>query len=337
MKGRLVWVDIAKGILIILVVIGHILPPDMNSDIAVKFRLWIYSCHIPSFFILNGWLKGNGTFLALDSLYDLLLKQRRVWVMYFLFSSIFFLRYLLQISLGHNTTYEGFLFLEHTILCVGEGVLWFIPAFLIAEWFFYLFMKNRILLGGGMGVMLCLYLLKSDINIQHISEISSVPMLLYIVFMRAFVGLIFMFAGYLFYKYKIFEKKTILPLSLISIYAYINHDVDINNLVFHNEILFLLFAILGCMLVINISKVITKCNRILRILSLFGKESLFVMLTHTILFIIQGSHIIASKCFSKQMAVLVVTMILSLVIEFMLVLFKVRLFDKHGELKRYLI
>ena len=54
MNGRLMWVDAVKGILIILVVIGHIIPPDIDSDIVLKFRLWIYSCHIPVFFILNG-------------------------------------------------------------------------------------------------------------------------------------------------------------------------------------------------------------------------------------------------------------------------------------------
>ena len=62
MNDRLERVDITKGILIILVIIGHILPVDMSSDLAIKFRLWIYSCHIPAFFILNGWLKCKGGF-----------------------------------------------------------------------------------------------------------------------------------------------------------------------------------------------------------------------------------------------------------------------------------
>ena len=61
--------------------------------------------------------------------------------MYILFSSIFFFRYVVQISFGYNTIYEGLLFLEHTILGVGEGVLWFIPAFLIAEIFFFSYMS----------------------------------------------------------------------------------------------------------------------------------------------------------------------------------------------------
>lgn len=337
MNGRLMWVDAVKGILIILVVIGHIIPPDINSDIVLKFRLWIYSCHIPGFFILNGWLKGNGSFLSLGNLSEVFLKQRRVWLMYILFSSIFFFRYVVQISFGYNTFYEGLLFLEHTILGVGEGVLWFIPAFLIAEIFFFSYMKNKRLGGGVIVIMVCLLLLKPYLNIKNISAISSVPILLYIVLMRSFVGFIFMIVGYIFYKYKLFEKKIMFLLSLGTTYAYMNHDVDINNLVFYNEILFVLFAILGCTFIVNISKVIIKCNSVSKILSMYGKESLFVMLTHTIFFVIQGSLIVVSMCFSLQITSLVLTIVLSLVIEYILVLFKKRLFDKYGFLKKYLI
>lgn len=70
---------------------------------------------------------------------------------------------------------------------------------------------------------------------------------------------------------------------------------------------------------------------------MFGKESLFVMLTHTIFFVIQGSLIVVSMCFSLQITSLVLTIVLSLVIEYILVLFKKRLFDKYGFLKKYLI
>ena len=75
MADRINWVDVAKGILIILVIIGHILPVDMSSDIAIKFRLWIYSCHFPAFFILNGWLKYRRNQKQVD--YTILLKKQK--------------------------------------------------------------------------------------------------------------------------------------------------------------------------------------------------------------------------------------------------------------------
>ena len=46
--NRLKWLDIAKGISIILVVIGHTSIPRFLSD-------FIWAFHIPLFFIASGW------------------------------------------------------------------------------------------------------------------------------------------------------------------------------------------------------------------------------------------------------------------------------------------
>lgn len=45
---RLKWLDIAKGITIILMVIGHTSIPD-------SFSRFIYAFHMPLFFIASGW------------------------------------------------------------------------------------------------------------------------------------------------------------------------------------------------------------------------------------------------------------------------------------------
>lgn len=47
-KKRLAWVDVAKAIAIILMVAGHELPQ-------VSLRTWIFSFHMPLFFILSGY------------------------------------------------------------------------------------------------------------------------------------------------------------------------------------------------------------------------------------------------------------------------------------------
>ena len=49
MTKRIEWIDIAKGIGIILVVIGHISQIEVLNDI-------IYSFHMPLFFIISGYL-----------------------------------------------------------------------------------------------------------------------------------------------------------------------------------------------------------------------------------------------------------------------------------------
>ena len=47
-KKRLNYLDYAKGIGILLVVLGHI----YNNSV----KLWIYSFHMPLFFIISGYL-----------------------------------------------------------------------------------------------------------------------------------------------------------------------------------------------------------------------------------------------------------------------------------------
>lgn len=46
-------IDVLKGILILLVVIGHILPGTLQENFA---RYFIYSFHMPVFFAVSGYL-----------------------------------------------------------------------------------------------------------------------------------------------------------------------------------------------------------------------------------------------------------------------------------------
>lgn len=45
-------IDTAKGILIILVVIGHVL--NFNTPATAAIKTWLCSFHIPAFFIISG-------------------------------------------------------------------------------------------------------------------------------------------------------------------------------------------------------------------------------------------------------------------------------------------
>nr|WP_316046916.1 acyltransferase family protein [Planococcus glaciei] len=50
-KQRLTWVDITKGFLMILVVIGHFSGPMPTEFPLVKYIYWF---HMPAFFLLSG-------------------------------------------------------------------------------------------------------------------------------------------------------------------------------------------------------------------------------------------------------------------------------------------
>ena len=66
MKQRLVWADSLKGLLILLVVLGHAIQYTMVDEGCEKNRLWnyIYSFHMPAFMAISGYLSyraGGGT------------------------------------------------------------------------------------------------------------------------------------------------------------------------------------------------------------------------------------------------------------------------------------
>ncbi len=54
-KQRLIWADSLKGILIVLVVLGHAIQGVYGEDVESN-RIWniIYSFHMPAFFAISG-------------------------------------------------------------------------------------------------------------------------------------------------------------------------------------------------------------------------------------------------------------------------------------------
>lgn len=60
-KDRLVYIDIAKGIAIILVVIGHLLQYNFSGTYKHILFNWIYSFHMPVFMMLSGYVSAYNT------------------------------------------------------------------------------------------------------------------------------------------------------------------------------------------------------------------------------------------------------------------------------------
>ena len=54
-KNRLLYIDVAKGLLIYLVFLGHIL------DYSSLGSAYIFAMHMPAFFTINGFLGGVAT------------------------------------------------------------------------------------------------------------------------------------------------------------------------------------------------------------------------------------------------------------------------------------
>lgn len=87
-KQRLYYLDALKGILIILVILGHSIQYKMmDYQHDVLFRV-IYSFHMPLFFLISGFLTYKGRYDAF------MVKKRFVQLLFHLSPGHFFYRFL---------------------------------------------------------------------------------------------------------------------------------------------------------------------------------------------------------------------------------------------------
>ena len=89
---RLDWIDIAKGIGIILVVLGHTLVPQVRETGFAGF-LWIfiYNFHMPLFFFLSGYLFEKGLSHYTNKGKFILGKLQYLMLPYLIFSTFAYL------------------------------------------------------------------------------------------------------------------------------------------------------------------------------------------------------------------------------------------------------
>ncbi|MEH7127363.1 acyltransferase family protein, partial [Neobacillus drentensis] len=118
-KSRLEYLDIAKGILIILVVLGH-------SSFSNRFV--IYWFHMPAFFIISGLLYRNKYSV------NLINNIKSLFIPYISFSLIN-IAAILKVNPNYNGL-EGFILLAEKHIYSGKvlgGVFWFIPVFFLTK------------------------------------------------------------------------------------------------------------------------------------------------------------------------------------------------------------
>lgn len=140
MKERVYWCDIAKSIGIFLMVCGHTSIPSIISN-------WIYSFHMPLFFIISGFFfskKGEGMLAPY-----IIRKVKSLLVPYFKYSIVV---YVGMILIGVPD--------YHALLVGWKGyALWFIPVLFFTEICFALLVKINyyyvvVFLMGGIGYVL---------------------------------------------------------------------------------------------------------------------------------------------------------------------------------------
>lgn len=295
-KERLTYLDVAKGIGILLVVIGHVYA--FNRQIVDRFFvIWLYSFHMPLFFIISGML------IAYKDEKDIwkFVKKRIMGILIpYVFFSIFSI---IVFAIVNDFSREVFVQnVKATICGVGIDTLWFLPALFFGEVIFFV-LRN---------------LLK---NKYVICIISAIIYTLGNLMMKdyglicLFLGRICIAVGFIMignYTMNLIRKRNmpwygLIVIAILSvILSKINGLVDLNNLVFNNHILYLINSLIGTYLILEISKLIDIDE-----ITYWGRNTLIVMATHLNIIYILFNKILGIHSFGYVTGMIVFVLLLA--------------------------
>ena len=295
-KKRLHHLDMAKGIGIFFVALGHM------EDIAAGTRIWISSFHMPLFFIISGILMAVKGEPSKDFKERVKKRYRGIIVPYLWFSLSYFIIDIGNLNIVHNIDLHTFI--VDTISSAtfyGMSVLWFLPAIFLASVGF-LFLKkkysDRIVAILLIVIALISYVIKLQFAKLYAANESSllITSLINIVYIFLRAAIAQSFVGYGYYIKVLFDRiceegsKTgkillsrsgafitgCLMLTVNIILAMQNGCADLRNIILNNVAIYYPAAFLGCFGIILICRALP----VSRIITYFGRNSIIVMACH---------------------------------------------------------
>ena len=276
-QKRIGSIDIAKAIGIILIVIGHI---QSNEN----FTHFIYSFHVPIFFIISGYL-----YKKTEKLSEYVKKKAKtILIPYFIFGAISLIYWFVIERYFREQIVNPWIPVANLFLAqageynfIANAALWFLPCLFCTELIFDILKR----ITKNEKVFLLGIILISAIGlIYNKLDFVSLPFELN----TAFVAVGFYYLGYVWknkfeqnFKSKInknWQKVTIAIVCLIItfIFSQINNGISMYGEYYNNYFLMYTCVILGSLAVFMISEIIAK-NKILEFI---GKNTLIIMCIH---------------------------------------------------------
>ena len=287
MAERIGWIDFAKGVAIILMVLGHAL--EYGCD------LWrfIFVFHMPFFFVTAGFLLNLNKWGGAENFNAFAAKLfKRLLVPYYIAEFLF---YPIWFVVCHEAEYLKYLWgwseldslAAFTAILIGNGndtglilgPLWFLPALLCAELIF-IELFNRLGKFGAdffaAGVVMC-----SLLGLA-LGKVISWPF----GFDIALAAQIFLLAGVLIRRYNVVERmglKTCGALILIVVLSFFfNERVDMNFRQYGEPFLFYAGGLAGTLLVMKLSA-LTTGGKIFSLISDCGRQTMMILVLHPII------------------------------------------------------
>lgn len=289
-KNRIDAFDIAKGIGILLVVIGH-------SFTEGKISNFIYSFHMALFFVVSGLLISETG--SMDRRRKHAVRKflgNNLMVSYILWSVIYVVFYVVVrfAILNEVGKAEVIWAVYKTLTLYGIGVLWFLPTLLISRTVAVRvrFAFNRSAIFVVILAMISLFGLCVSPYVELLNQSGIIKILYYpaSVILRSLVMTIFIGVGCLskpyILKIRNFNRggvcftSGILLLAITWIVSQISTRADIHALRFGNPFLFIIAGFLGSYGILLVSVGIERINKIKDSFVFLGVNSLLIMVTH---------------------------------------------------------
>lgn len=270
---RIEWIDVCKGLGMILVVLGHLsLPTPM-----IKY---ILAVNMPLFFFLSGY-----TFNNLSSANNFIKKKFETLIKpYLIFAILTYLFWIIierRIGIGAEVNilkpFLGIFYANNiSNWMIFDGVLWFIPTLFCVELIFY-FLSKKIEKRYLIPILLCFSI------VGYLDSVYGKIRLPFGVNI-AITGVVFFGIGYLIKQSNIINKIKnsykiliiIISFFITLIISQINSTIHMYNNYYGNYYYFYIASISGIITWVNIAYLINKNN----ILCYIGKNTLLILAIH---------------------------------------------------------
>lgn len=273
-KVRLNYLDIAKGMAISMIVLGHL----FKSGSIMKL---IFAFHVVLFFMISGYLLKFKDVNALSKK-SINSRIRSVVIPYISFSLIYIIGdFIISKFDVSNLMWDSI----YTLMLIPRSALWFLPAFFIGEMLFLLILRFK---NNYVKLVLIIGCFAIPYGVTFIRYNFII-----LVIARALIACGFIGIGY--YTKDIIDKISIrqaLILFVISfVMAQLNVSVDLYSLVIGNIIMYVLTGFIASASVI----VLCKKMHTNRVLEFLGANSIIIMSTHQL--ILKSSNIFIENNF----------------------------------------
>lgn len=262
--GRIEWLDAVKGIGMLLVIFPH--TGLLNENIAK----WIYSFHMPLFFILSGYTFTRYKLSCKDFFYKLL---KSLIIPYFVYAAGFCIYQVIPNWLWGDEIFRLYSIKEFVVQ-INCTPLWFVTVLAISEIVCYIIMKvNKSPIwvsvwGLSLFIIGIIYNLQVRIYLPWNADLVffAVPFVLFGIGLRHVLNID-----------KVMKVQTLLILFAINVCSELANDrVDMVCRNFGNYLLFFVAAVSGSLFLIGVANRVRK-NRALKYI---GKNSFFFLGFH---------------------------------------------------------